>query len=292
MNEITEILPGRFRKAAQSVCLNRVTDIRVCVGYPLVFMREEDELYLGESGICPKDAAFTVTREDAENIVGNATESSLYSFMEDIREGFITIRGGHRMGIAGMAVYEKGRLSSIKDINYINIRIAREIKGAANDIKDKILAGDRPLNTLIISAPGGGKTTLLRDIARILGNTENMRVAVIDSRFEIGARYKGAAQLDIGERSFLLSGYAKKDGFSHAVRSLSSRVVLCDEISPEDAPELRFALNSGVSVIATAHGSGISDIKNKFDASLFSRFVVLRDCGRYKRVFNGKGELL
>ncbi len=270
MKNIIAILPGKFKACADNICFEGITDIRISAGMPIIFMGMEKETHSEE----------TITAEDIGIVVGNATESSLYSFMDNIRDGFITLKGGHRMGIAGMAVNEKGKLISVKDICYINIRIAREIKGVAKEVKDKIISSGEIMNTLIISPPGGGKTTILRDISRILGNMENMRVSVIDSRFEIGAQYKGKAQMDIGKRSFLLSGYAKKDGFSHAIRSLSSRVIITDEIAKEDFPLIDSAINSGVGVIATAHGKGIEDVKRRFDISLFSRFVIIENSGR------------
>ncbi len=282
MKNIISVFPKRLREHCEKIDFAGITDIRISAGAPLIFMGISKELETNE----------ILTPEDVETIVGNATENSLYSFMDNIREGFITLKGGHRMGIAGMAVNEKGRLSSLKDICYINIRISREIKGLASGLENKIINSGEVLNTLIISAPGGGKTTLLRDISRMLGSIENMRVSVIDSRFEIGAQYKGRAQLDIGKRSFLLSGYTKEDGFSHAIRSLSSKVIISDEIAKEDFPLIDYAANSGVGVILTAHGKSIEDIKRKFDVSLFSRFVVIENSARNISVFNKEGEIL
>lgn len=282
MRNIISVFPKRLRESCEKIDFSEITDIRISQGKPLIFMGISTELETNE----------ILTSEDIETIVGNATENSLYSFMDNIREGFITLKGGHRMGIAGMAVYEKQGISSLKDICYINIRIAREIKGAASGILNKIISSGEVLNTLIISPPGGGKTTLLRDISRMLGSIENMRVSVIDSRFEIGAQYKGRAQLDIGKRSFLLSGYSKADGFSHAIRSLSSKVIISDEIAKEDFPLIDYAINSGVGVILTAHGRDMGDIKRKFDLSLFSRFIVIENSKRNISVFNKDGEIL
>lgn len=282
MRNIISVFPKRLRESCEKIDFSEITDIRISQGKPLIFMGISTELETNE----------ILTSEDIETIVGNATENSLYSFMDNIREGFITLKGGHRMGIAGMAVYEKQGISSLKDICYINIRIAREIKGVASGILNKIISSGEVLNTLIISPPGGGKTTLLRDISRMLGSIENMRVSVIDSRFEIGAQYKGRAQLDIGKRSFLLSGYSKADGFSHAIRSLSSKVIISDEIAKEDFPLIDYAINSGVGVILTAHGRDMGDIKRKFDLSLFSRFIVIENSKRNISVFNKDGEIL
>lgn len=256
--------------------LIRAKDIRLKRGlFPVIFTDEGDETL-----------ATRAFQKDLELIFENATESSLYAYIDNVREGFITLRGGHRLGICGRAVREKNELINIKDISGINIRVAREVKGCAAELV-KIINHGGFKNTLIISPPGFGKTTILRDTARIFGNMKGCKPAVIDSRFELGAEYKGEPQLDIGERSFLLSGYTRRDGFIHSIRSLSSNLIFCDEIgSEEDVKSLEYGALSGVGVIATAHGGG--DITNPLLKKYFPLRVLLDRQGKPGKFFGGE----
>lgn len=287
MKEILDILPLRVRKGAEASGVSGITDIRMKVNSPLIFMGEKNDFYIGPNGRVTEKEGFVLEKEELENTLSIATGNSLYSYMEDIREGFITLKGGHRMGICGRGVYEKERLLTLKDILFINIRVAREIKGGGERILPFIKNGDRILNTLIISPPGEGKTTLLRELARVTGNIPNMRVSVIDSRFEIGAQYKGIPSLDIGKRSFLLSGYSKKDGFYHGIRCLSSKVIIADELKgEEDFSAAEYGVGCGVSVIASAHGGG-PDVPCR---DLFERFILIKNRGRDIKIFGREKE--
>ena len=255
-DNICEILPSGLKKIifSEKEKMKKFSGIRIKTGYPAVLTGEEELIpFPGE----------IIKKEDAEAVVSAATENSLYAYMDEIRNGYITVRGGHRLGICGSAVYENGKIKTVKNISGINIRIAREVIGAADGVLSRI-AENGIQSTLIISPPGGGKTTLLRDIARSLGNRKGMRPVVIDSRWEIAAGHNGSFGCDVGARTFVLCGYKKKEGFSHAVRALSPNVILCDEIgSSEDAEMIRDAALCGVSVIATAHGRDIEDIKRR-----------------------------
>lgn len=256
-------------------CIIRAKDIRLKRGlFPVIFTEKGDETL-----------EIRVFQKDLELILENASESSLYAYARDIREGFITLKGGHRMGICGRAVRDGDKLINLKDISGINIRVAREIKGCGEKLVGMILDGGFK-NTLIISPPGYGKTTLLRDTARIFGNTSGFRPAVIDSRFELGAEYKGEAQLDIGARSFLLSGYTRKEGFLHGIRSLSSNLIICDEIgSEEDVKYLEYGVLSGVGVVATSHGK--EDISNSMLKRYFPLRVLLNESGEIEKAYKG-----
>jgi len=180
MKNILNILPYEWQIKEIS-SLGSVSDIRIKAGQPLILFGEGTE----------KHIEITPTLSQLSHIVQKASENSVYSYIDDIRQGFITLKGGHRMGISGKAVYEAESLTNIKNVCGINIRIARELRGVASEVFLKLISDGRIHNTVIISPPGGGKTTLLRDMARISGNTKNQRPVLIDSRYEIAAEHKG-----------------------------------------------------------------------------------------------------
>jgi len=216
-------------------------------------------------------------RKKIDSLIDRITKSSLYTFSEDIKNGFITVVGGHRIGLSGTAVYENGALKNIRDISYINVRIAHELKGVGEGLFAKITNGDRIRSTLIISPPGGGKTTLLRDLVRLISDNMNRcRVAVIDERNEISATFMGEPQNDIGKRTDVLCGYSKKDGITRAIRSMSPDLIALDEIGGnEDAEAITKCKYSGVGVIATMHGDSIEDAKGFMEREIFDCYILI-----------------
>ena len=162
------------------------------------------------------------------------------------------------------------------NINFLNIRCANEIKGAGARAYPYIYDGKNVCNTLFVSPPGCGKTTILRDVARLLSKNSNIKIVIIDERDEIAARSTDTETCDVGKRTFVLSGYSKKDGFSHAVRSLSPTVVICDEIGFEnDFLSIEEAVVRGIKIIASIHGDDIDDIAGNNKLDIFKRFIVL-----------------
>lgn len=280
MKNIISILPREWKDNLNPSDFDGITDIRITESSPIFLYGRGEESVLKNKGL-----PCIPTGLHLAEIIRSASENSLYSYLEDIKEGFITIKGGHRIGICGKAVYDDGFISNIKNINGINIRVARELSGVSSEIIKKITSGGLVQSTVIISPPGGGKTTILRDIARILGNTPNMRPVLIDSRYELGAENRGTLALDVGKRTLTLSGYRKKDGFSHGVRNLSANVILCDEIAAEDIPSLRFASTCGVTLIVTAHANSLQELKRKMDISFAKRVVVLSADTRNAQIF-------
>lgn len=228
-------------------------------------------------------------REDIENFMEKITSSSLYAYTEDIKNGYITVLGGHRIGLCGTAVYDDEKLSAIKEITGINIRIARELKGIGEGVFSKITANNNVENTLIISPPGMGKTTLLRDLTRLISNNcEKSKVSLIDERNEISASFMGNAQNDVGIRTDVFCGYGKYDGVMRAMRSMSPTVVVLDEIGGERDTEAIFKCShSGINVLATVHGNSLEDAKERlkelFLKNIFAYAVVLGKKGKYER---------
>lgn len=213
---------------------------------------------------------YLVKKEDIKYILQKASNYSLYAFEEAIKQGFITIKGGHRIGLAGECVIEDGKIKTIRNIASLNIRISREIIGCSNKIIKHLIEDDRVCNTLIISPPRCGKTTILRDIARAFSNA-GRKVAVIDERSEIAACYLGVPQMELGIRTDVLDNCLKSEGMIMAIRSLSPEILICDEIgSLKDIEALIMAFNSGVNIVVTLHGYKKEDF---FNRRVFSELI-------------------
>lgn len=217
--------------------------------------------------------------EDIRVTINKISKFSIFAFEEDIKQGFITIQGGHRVGITGEWVFENGEVKYLKNISSLNIRISREVLGFGKKFINYIYSNGTILNTLIISPPKCGKTTLLRDLARIISNGESpinkgFKVSIIDERSEIAASFHGVPQLDVGVRTDVYDNCLKSKGIILAIRSMAPEVIICDEIGTKDDFEsILIAYNSGVSIISTIHGSSEEDFYNKLRMSNFNTNV-------------------
>ena len=256
-------------------------EIRLRLTRPLMVKDQKGFAFLNEIGQpCAPEEGYRVTLEDMQRTMQIITKNSWYACEDELGRIF-DFTWGHRVGISGRAVLENGRLKTVKHISSLNFRIAKEILGAADEILPHVaLPREGKLySTLIVSPPGCGKTTLLRDLTRQVANL-GFQVAVIDERSEIGSCYEGVPQLDVGMQTDVLDGYPKTIGISHAVRALGPEVVVTDEIGhPEDAFALAELARCGVKVFASCHGSSFSQIKNKSWAvhslSVFEVVVIL-----------------
>lgn len=257
-----------------------IAEIRIRVGRPAVCVS-----IFGDMKPCSEPFAT----DEITEFFAEICRYSVHSFQEDIARGFVTLDGGHRVGICGTAVKEDGKIAFIKDISGLNIRIAHQITGCSDEIFDRFLAnGLRSL--LIAGKPLSGKTTLLRDLARRLG--ELHRVAVIDSRNEISASVRGMPMLDVGLNTDVLCGCGKSEGIMLALRSLSPEVIICDEIAhDEDAVEQ--ALFCGVKVIAAAHASSLKELDSRFkDSGLPALFEAAAVIGERGKLIEERGVML
>lgn len=271
IENITKILPVELAYALTELeNKEKITEIRLRVGTSL-------RVYLGKT---EQEINVNVTKEHLLKILSNISSNSIYSVQNDINKGYMTIAGGNRIGIAGEVVILDGKIKNIRDISSMNIRVAHECIGVSNKVMDKIVDGYNINNTLIVSPPGLGKTTLLRDIIRNLSEG-GYNVAVIDERGEIAAMYSGTSSLNVGYRTDVISFVDKAFGMQMAVRSMAPQVVCTDEIGGKDDVEaIKYLCKCGVSFITTMHGKSLKDIesglmKEILDEGYLSTVIIL-----------------
>lgn len=308
--EISKFLSPKIRGVLykKNVLLNDLIEIRIRVGRPVIFVFSYGELFINNLGGLTRDKekACKSTIDDVEYTLDYISHCSLYAYEDEIRHGFITVKGGHRVGLAGQTIIENGKIKSLKNISFINIRLACQKKGCAMVVLPYIMKDNMPLNTLIISPPGCGKTTLLRDVVRIIsdGNAygQGINVGVVDERSEIAACYMGVPQNDVGIRTDILDSCPKKEGMMILLRSMNPKVIAVDEIGGSDDLEaIMYSIHCGCRIIATIHGESIDDIRerpivrNLVSARAFERYIVLSNSNGYgtiENIFDERGNEL
>jgi len=287
LDDILAYIPPLISAAiARSEYIREVNEIRFCINKPVMLFAGNAIRFLKD-----KEGQCIIADKGSFNyIVDKLTGGSLYSVNESIRRGFVTLKGGHRVGICGTAVSENDKVIHVKDISALCFRVAREVEGCAQKMSFDIIEDGRVLSALIASPPGYGKTTMLRDICRILagGNASCgfKKVGITDERGEIASVYRGIQRFDTGLSSFVCTGYSKISAMELMLRSMSPDVIVTDEIgSKEDFAAVFEALKCGVSVIASVHAYCIDDLKRRAgkDLRAFERiFFIQNKNGGYK----------
>lgn len=287
--------------------LVNLEEIRIRALKPVMLQNRRGRFFLNCDGKLTNNK-FNLFYMDQEQILKTLTlisENSIYAYQDEIKNGFLTLKGGHRVGIAGRVVLEGERIKNIKDISSLNIRISKEITDCSLKIIKYIINDKNEVyNTLIISPPGCGKTTMLRDITRNLSDGieklgfKGVKVGLIDERSEIAACYRGVPQKKVGVQTDVLDACPKQLGMTIMLRSMSPDVIVTDEIGGRgDKDSIIEVLNAGIKIITTAHGYNISQLKTRkevlslMEEKVFERFIVLsgeEGPGTVEEIVDGK----
>ena len=273
------ILPSRLRRLALVLPeedRTRAEEIRLRAGRKLTVLLPEGERELGA----------LVEPEELETLCDLATEFSRYAAAETVRQGYISVAGGFRRGLCGTAVMKEGVNTNLKDLSSAAIRISREQKGIGLDLAPRLFAGERYQNTLLLSPPGGGKTTLLRDLVRILSDgcgVPRQRVALMDERGEVAVMHRGEPQMDVGSRTDVLDACPKALGIPMVLRAMNPQIIAVDEITArEDIRAMTTAVGCGVGLLATIHAENTGELQEKplyrelLETKAFAKAVCIR----------------
>ncbi len=262
---------------------NNIEEIRIKAEGSLSIYASEKELFLNKNGEFITEAAEykMISRAVLMSIFNAVLNYSAYAYEEELANGYITIKGGHRVGVCGKTVMHQGKIQTIKDISSLNIRRSKEIIGISNQYIQYILKDSKSVyNTLLVSPPKCGKTTLLRDIVRNL-SSKGFKVGVVDERSEIAGMYEGIPQNNLGLRTDVLDGCPKEKGIIMMIRSMAPDVIVTDEIGKtEDVYAVECVKNAGIQLITTIHGSSYEDvmhsnIKPLILQNVFERIIFL-----------------
>lgn len=289
---ILQLFPDTYRSFLKDVIKQseQINEIRMRADRPIIIIWNGQEYFLTSGGAFTKEEklAEKIGQKELEMILNHICNYSVYAYEDEIRQGFLTVQGGHRIGVAGQAVMKTEKeIKNMKHICFLNIRISHQIIGAADAIMPFIYEGENLCNTLLISMPGVGKTTLLRDIVRQVsdGNiyAKGINVGVVDERSEIAGCFQGIAQNDLGIRTDVLDACPKALGMMMLLRSMSPKVIAVDEIGgKEDEEMIRQVTRCGVHIMATIHGNGLEDLKKNaigrelVREAIFERYIVMQ----------------
>lgn len=291
--QVCEYLPAGLRLTIKKIpqfMQDSLHEIRLRAEKPVCLFDGKNSYLLNRDGTVSTEngRAYCISKRELDETFKLLCEYSVHSFQEEIRQGFITLRGGHRAGICGTCLLDQGRVTGVKEISSVNLRIARQMMGVADELYQKLFL-DGLHSVLIVGQAGSGKTTLLRDLIRQLSEGRagrSYKISVVDERGELAAVWRGVSQNQLGKNTDVYHLYPKHIGMSMAIRTLSPQVIACDEIgSEDDILALLQSMNAGVSVLATVHGSSLEDVNNRgkiasvLSEGVFDFAVILKGTG-------------
>jgi stage III sporulation protein AA len=292
--EIFPFLYFPLRQVLQKVpigSLDFLEEIRLRQLKPLMLVIGSQDFMVTHGGRLTSkyDDVYIVSKEDMDKTFQLICQGSVYAVEDELKNGFITLPGGHRVGITGKVILEGSTVKTIKSVSAFNIRIAREVMGAADKVLPYIIDKRFGIyNTLILSPPKAGKTTLLRDLIRQLSSgverlhVRGFKVGLVDERSEIACCHNGVPQNNVGLRTDVLDACPKAQGIMMLLRSMSPDIIATDEIGRiEDVKAIEEAVNAGVTIITTVHGTNLEEIKKRptihklINSGFFKRYIIL-----------------
>ncbi len=298
LRQIIQSLPNETKESLE--------EIRIRLGGPLEIIAGNRSWFVTEQGslLSQSVGGRVINAEECRKLLNQISQHSLYAMEEELRQGYITVEGGHRIGLAGKVITEGGRVHHLREVTAFNIRIARQISGVATPILPYLYEEGRYHSVLIISPPQCGKTTLLRDLSRLVSNgtstIPSQKVGIVDERSEIAGCIGGVSQHDVGVRTDVLDACPKAEGMMMMIRSMSPQVLLVDEIGrQEDADAVHEAVCAGVTIFSSAHGQLLSEVARRphlhalIKQQLFGRYILLSrrlGAGTIEAILDRRGE--